>query len=634
MTHPNTKRPSGRPSALDAVHELLEHREERSERGRDLVDLIRRELQRGEEELREVRGKYQALVEQIPAIVYVDVADDSMVTTYVSPQIEALLGITPQEYIDDPHIWTRHLHPDDRDRALATYTAGRESGKPFTFEYRLIARDGRTVWFRDSAVVLRDADGAPTAIEGVMLDITELKVAEEQATFLAYHDRLTGLPNRAMFEELLDLAIARARRHDLATAVLLADVDDFKLVNDSLGHDRGDELLRQLAERLREATRETDFIARPGGDEFLVLLADLERGGRAGRPGSADGAVLIAEAIASRVQEALRLPFEIDGTEVYVQASLGISLFPQHATDAAELLRNADAAMYQSKKAGPGGYVVYSDEGADPLGKLSLTTRLRKAVDNEDWELHYQPVVALAGGSMVGVEALIRWNDPNGGLVPPGEFIPLAEEMGLIEPIGDWVVEELARQDAAWRSEGLDLELSFNLSPRQLWQPEIAERIMSRLEAGGVDPTKVVVEVTESSAMTDPDRTLRILWDLHSRGLRLAIDDFGTGYSSLSRLKHMPVDILKIDRSFVREVHTDRRAASMVQAIIQLADGLGMTALAEGIETGAEWRSLVEHGCRLGQGFYFCPPMPGEDIAAGHRRAGLRLVGDGSAVAS
>jgi EAL domain-containing protein (putative c-di-GMP-specific phosphodiesterase class I) len=242
--------------------------------------------------------------------------------------------------------------------------------------------------------------------------------------------------------------------------------------------------------------------------------------------------------------------------------------------------------------------------------------------------LHYQPIVDLADGSPMGVEALIRWNDPLGGLVPPGEFIPLAEEMGLIEVIGDWVVEELARQDAEWRAQGLELELSFNLSPRQLWQPDIAARILSRLESGGVDPQRTIVEVTESTAMTDPDRTLRILWDLHARGLRLAIDDFGTGYSSLSRLKHMPVDILKIDRTFVREVHADEQAGNMVKAIIQLAEGLGMTPLAEGIETAQEWRFLLESGCRLGQGYYFCKPVPAADVLARHRRAGLQVVGD------
>ncbi|MGH2671825.1 MAG: putative bifunctional diguanylate cyclase/phosphodiesterase [Actinomycetota bacterium] len=610
--------------ALAAVQELLQHLEELPERAHELLEVVLSDLERVDADLREANAKYRALVEQIPAIVYIDVADETMATTYVSPQIEALLGIKPQEYIDDPDLWTKRLHPDDRERALTTYLQGRESGEPFTFEYRLLSGGGDPVWFRDSAVVVRDEHGEPAFIEGVMLDITDRKKAEEQAAFLAYHDKLTGLPNKAMFEELLELSIARARRHDLAVCVITTDVDDFKLVNDSLGHERGNELLGKLAERFREATRETDLVARPGGDEFLLLLADLERGGT---PGAGDP-ILAAEAVASRVQESLNRPFDLDGTEVYVTASIGIALFPNHAADANELLRISDAAMYQSKRAAPGGYVVYSDKSDDSLGRLSMSTRLRKAVEHENWELHYQPIVDLGDGTMVGVEALIRWNDPGGGLVPPGEFIPLAEEMGLIEAIGDWVVEELARQDAAWRAEGLDIEMSFNLSPRQLWRPDIATRILSRLAANDVDPTKTIVEVTESTAMTDPDRTLRILWDLHSRGLRLAIDDFGTGYSSLSRLKHMPVDILKIDRSFVRDVHADEQAGNMVKAIIQLADGLGMTPLAEGIETEREWRFLLESGCRLGQGFFFCRPMPAADILARHRRAGLKVVGE------
>ena len=610
--------------ALAAVQELLQHLEELPARAHELLEVVLSDLERVDADLREANAKYRALVEQIPAIVYIDVADASMATTYVSPQIEALLGIKPQEYIDDPNLWTKRLHPDDRERALTTYLQGRESGKPFTFEYRLLSGEGGHVWFRDSAVVVRDDRGEPAFIESVMLDITDRKNAEEQAAFLAYHDKLTGLPNKAMFEELLELSIARARRHDLAVCVITTDLDDFKLVNDSLGHERGNELLGKLAERLREATRETDLVARPGGDEFLLLLSDLERGGT---PGAGDP-VLAAEAVASRVREALNEPFDLDGTEVYVTASIGIALFPNHAGDANELLRISDAAMYQSKRAAPGGYVVYSDKTDDALGRLSLSTRLRKAVEHENWELHYQPIVDLGDGTMVGVEALIRWNDPGGGLVPPGEFIPLAEEMGLIEAIGDWVVEELARQDAAWRAEGLDVEMSFNLSPRQLWRPDIATRILSRLAANNVDPTKTIVEVTESTAMTDPDRTLRILWDLHSRGLRLAIDDFGTGYSSLSRLKHMPVDILKIDRSFVRDVHADEQAGNMVKAIIQLADGLGMTPLAEGIETEREWQFLLESGCRLGQGFFFCRPVPAADILARHRRAGLKVVGE------
>jgi diguanylate cyclase (GGDEF)-like protein/PAS domain S-box-containing protein len=584
------------------------------------------EFARTRQQLEEAKQKYGTLVEQIPAIVYIDVADESMSTSYVSPQIHGLLGITPQEYEADPDLWYKHLRPDDRDRALATYLEGRSSGDSFTFEYRLIARDGRVVWFSDSAVAVTDADGAPLFVHGVMLDITDRKRAEEQVEFLAYHDKLTGLPNRAMFDELVELAIARARRQGTGAAVLHLDLDNFKLVNDSLGHEAGDELILELAERLKEATRETDLIARPGGDEFFLLLADIER--TPPIAGGADAELVLAESVTTRVQQALQVPFVLAGNEVYATASIGVSLFP-HDDDAATLVQNAEAAMFQSKKAGPGGYLVHVADDADSLSRLSLTTRLRKAVENQTWTLHYQPLVSLVDASMTGVEALIRWPEPNGGLVPPGEFIPLAEEMGLIEAIGDWVVEEIGRQDLAWRQAGLELEIGFNLSPRQMWQPDLVQKIVSRLDQAGMDPTKVVVEITESTAMTDPDHTQRVLFDLHDRGLQLAIDDFGTGYSSLARLKHLPVDILKIDRSFVRDVDNDHDAASMVSAMITLASNLGMTPLAEGIETEGEWRFLADRGCPRGQGFYFSKPVPPEEILAMHRRSSIR-VADGA----
>ena len=339
-------------------------------------------------------------------------------------------------------------------------------------------------------------------------------------------------------------------------AVVYADLDDFKLVNDSLGHEAGDDLLRQLAGRLKEATRDRPGRA-TGGDEFLLLLADLDRTSEGVASDVGDSASIVAESVASRVQEALAEPFDLGGTEVYISASVGVSQFPKDAPDATTLLKNADQAMYHSKKLGPGGYSVHSADSAEAMTRLSLTTRLRKAVENQNWELHYQPLVDLRSGDMFGVEALIRWPEPGGGLVPPGDFIPLAEEMGLIEAIGDWVVR-LGRQDRAWREDGLGMEISFNLSPRQLWQPDLAQKILGRLDASSVDPGNVVVEITESTAMIDPDRTQRILTDLHDRGLRLAIDDFGTGYSSLSRLKHLPVDILKIDRTIDRTVSATR----------------------------------------------------------------------------
>jgi len=578
---------------------------------------------RTERELQEAQTKYGVLVEQIPAIVYVDLADERMSTSYVSPQIEALLGITPEEYIDDPDMWVTHLHPEDRDETLAAYLEGRAAGGPFTLEYRLIARDGRVLWFSDSAVVVHDAAGAPLFVQGVMLDITQRKEAEEEIAFLAYHDKLTGLPNRAMFDELLELSLARARRHGLGVSVISLDVDNFKLVNDSLGHDAGDELITLFSERLREATREADLIARPGADEFLMLLADLDR---TSAVAGADPALFVAESVSARIQDALRVPFEVAGTELYVTASLGISVYPNHGENAETILKHADNAMVRSKQLGPGGSFMHAASTTDPMGKLSLSTRLRKAVENQSWMLHYQPLIDLSTGGMIGVEALIRWPEPGGGLIQPGEFIPLAEEMGLIEAIGDWVVEELSRQDAVWRADGLSLDISFNLSPRQLWQPDVVDRIMTRLQPAGMDPSRLTVEITESTAMIDPDRTQAILEDMHDRGLQLAIDDFGTGYSSLARLKHMPVDILKIDRSFVRDVDTDRDAASMVSAMIALAQNLGMTALAEGIETEAEWTSLADRGCPQGQGYYFSRPVAAAEILAIHRRAALTVV--------
>jgi diguanylate cyclase (GGDEF)-like protein/PAS domain S-box-containing protein len=568
------------------------------------------ELHAGREARFEAEAKYRSLVEHIPAVVYLDPVSEDDTSIYVSPQITDLIGISPDEWLTDYYAWRRHVHPDDIDRAWAEYQEAYRTLTPLNHEYRMIHEDGTVKWVLEQAYPIQGEDGTPWLIQGVMFDITERKNAEEQVAFLAYHDKLTGLPNRALFEELLETAIARAKRNDTGVGVVYLDLDNFKLVNDSLGHHAGDLLLAQLADRLRVCTRETDIVARQGGDEFLVLLSDLERSPR----GEPDGALMVAESVAERVHEALVEPFDLAGTPFYASGSLGISLFPQDAIDAASLLRNADHAMYQSKNHEPGGYVVYATGGEDAMKRLSFTTRLREAVQQERWVLHWQPIVRLDTGEVESLEGLIRWRDPNGGIIPPGKFIPLAEELGLIEAIGDWVIDEMALQQAAWRKLGLDLKVGFNLSPRQLWSPRLAEKIMEKVRQAGVDPTRVVVEITESTAMTDPDRTQTVLSELHAWGLTLALDDFGTGYSSLARLKHMPVDVLKIDRSFIRDVHRDESLASMVRAMIQLAEGLRMTPLAEGIETAEELDFLREHGCPLGQGFLFARPVPAAEI--------------------
>jgi EAL domain-containing protein (putative c-di-GMP-specific phosphodiesterase class I) len=284
--------------------------------------------------------------------------------------------------------------------------------------------------------------------------------------------------------------------------------------------------------------------------------------------------------------------------------------------------------MFRSKRVGPGGHAMFSAETSNEEGRLSMSTRLRKAVETQSWELHYQPLVDLQTAQMKGVEALLRWRDPNGGMIPPGDFIPLAEEMGLIETIGTWVIQEVARQSGEWAREGIDLEVGFNLSPRQLWQRDLPQRLFRLLESSGADPSKIVMEITEGAAMTDPDHTQRILWELHGRGLRIAIDDFGTGYSSLARLKHLPVSTLKIDRAFVRDVPGDSDAGSMVDAVIKLAHSLGMTSLAEGIETEKQWHFLRDQGCSFGQGYYFSRPVPPDEIATIARSGQLRMADD------
>ncbi len=562
-----------------------------------------------ERALQEAEARYRTLVEQIPAIVYTADYGEHGRWSYVSPQIERILAYAPDEWVSNPSMWFDRLHPDDRDRALEDERRSRSTGS-LTSEYRMVTRDGSAVWFRDEARVV-EIKGREPFMQGVMYDITERKAAEQELAYLAYHDKLTGLPNRQLFAELLDLAVARANRQGLSVAVAYIDLDEFKVVNDTLGHAAGDRLLQQASMRLREVVRDVDSVARYGGDEFLLLLADLPRGGEAPAP----SARTVAEQVALRVIEAFSQSFLISGVEVYVTTSIGIALYPESGDSSESLLKQADVAMYQSKRAGPGQFVVHTDR-VEPSSRLSLTTRLRQAVKAQEWVLHYQPIVELATGEITAAEGLIRWRTPQGGLISPGEFVPLAEELGLITAIGDWVLGEVLQQSRRWSDQGLTIRTSLNLSPRQLHQPDLIERVAHELKKHAVDPSMIIVEVTESAAMVDPERAQRVFHGLRTLGVGLALDDFGTGYSSLSRLRHLPVDILKIDRSFISDLARDPDTRAMVAAFVQLAHNLKVAPLAEGIETEEELEFLKSCNCTLGQGFLFSKPVEADDVTA------------------
>jgi len=555
----------------------------------------------------EIESMYRTLVLNLPGVVYLDPAFEELESIYVSPQVHELLGVTPEEWLNDPYCWASHVHPDDYDRVWDEYVETIEKGLPLAREYRMIHEDGTVKTVFEQASLIPDEHGAPLLIQGVILDVTDRRNAEELA-FLAYHDPLTGLPNRSLFEEMLTMSVVKARRSGDTVAVLFVDLDNFKAVNDTMGHHVGDDLLVQVTERLKPCVREADVLARRSGDEFLILLDALD--------GNPDHALEAARMVAERIRAALDAAFPLGGVDYQASASVGVSLYPHDAPDVATLLKHADEAMYATKRSQRGGWLVYAGTGPDAVDyDRSLADRIHDAVRDESWLLYWQPIVDLQDGSVVGAEGLVRWHDVNGGIVRPGEFLPVAEELGLIEAIGDWVVEELCRQDAIWRDEGHYLKLGFNLAPRQLWSVHLAEKLIGRLREREVAPGRVVLDIAESTAMADPERAQKVMVELRAWGLGLALDDFGAGHSSLSRLVNFPVDYLKIDRQFVRSVDVDHGQAAVVRAIVTLADSLAVTPVAVGVETHGEAEFLRRLGVRLAQGYLFGMPAPANELS-------------------
>lgn len=457
-------------------------------------------------------------------------------------------------------------------------------------------------WLTVSAV--RNVAGRTTHYVGVFSDITTVKEAQEQLEFLAHHDALTRLPNRTLLRERLTHGITRARRHSQQLAVLLLDLDRFKNVNDTLGHPVGDDLLIEVANRIGSRIRADDTLARLGGDEFALLLED-ETGPAA------------VEAVARKLTGAFALPVQVADHALTVTASIGISLYPADGEDADTLLKNADSAMYKAKQQGRNGFRFFAPEltrGA--LERLVMETALRKAVSHDQLVLHYQPQVALDSGALVGVEALVRWEHPDFGLMQPGDFIPLAEEIGVIDEIGMWVLHEACRQMALWRDGGVAVpRVAVNLSVKQIDGDRLVSAVADALASAGLTAGQLELEVTESMIMEQPDEARKALAGLRGLGVQIAIDDFGTGYSSLAYLKLLQIDRLKIDRSFVKEIGRDPNDEAITRAVIALADSLGLETVAEGIEEVGQIAFLRREGCDVGQGFYFSRPVPAEALS-------------------
>ena len=425
--------------------------------------------------------------------------------------------------------------------------------------------------------------------------LEERRRGEEEVAHLAFHDGLTDLPNRMMLERTLDHALADGH----PAALLGIDLDGFKLVNDSLGHAAGDEILRQVSGRLKETIGDDGLLARHGGDEFALLITDID-----GDP------LARANELAQRVLAGVRGPLAIDGTEFELDASIGVALYPDHAETADDLLAHADTAMYEAKATGHGHVIVYETDLDDAHARLQMSARLRRAIANGELIVHYQPIVEPSTGRVATVEALARWEDPERGLIPPGEFIPFAEETGMISEIGDRVVDLICDQAMRWRAAGLAPGITFNVSPRQLRERDFASRLRDRIAAAGLDPAGFTVEITESAMVGDPARVEPVLHELAATGVRLAIDDFGADHSSLGRLRTLPVNMLKIDRSLLDGVPLDPRASAILASLLMLAEALHVICVVEGVETEEQRAFLVSQSCPLAQGFGLGRPAP------------------------
>jgi diguanylate cyclase (GGDEF)-like protein/PAS domain S-box-containing protein len=552
------------------------------------------ERHRAEEALRASAERYRTLFERNLAGVFR--TSKAGVILDCNNAFAHILGFQSSQDCIGRNVNEHYVEPRQRAALLETLI---ERSALAGYELHLKRNDGTPVWVLANSSLLESG-----VIEGTLVDITQRKTAESQLVHQAYHDALTGLPNRILFHDRLTHALGLARRQGRGLAVLFLDLDQFKVVNDTLGHAAGDRLLQVVAARLQQSVRESDTVARVGGDEFNLLLPGVNRGSHAAR---------MAEKILATVAQ----PVDVEGRRLYLTTSIGISLFPEHGADAETLLTSADIAMYRAKELGRNGFQLCTPAmNARSLERLTLEGELRQGIERGEFRLFYQPQVDVATGCTIGVEALLRWQHPVRGLVSPDAFIAVAEEARLIVPIGEWALRAACEQGVAWQAAGLrGVRLAVNLSALQFQHGSLPPAVRRILGETGLDPRRLELEITESAAMQNATLTVEVLAALRGMGLRIAIDDFGTGHASLSYLKRFPIDALKVDRGFVADIGTNPQGCAIVTAIINLAHGLGIRVIAEGVETEEQLRFLADNGCDEYQGFLVSAPLPADRIA-------------------
>ncbi|MGB5217051.1 MAG: EAL domain-containing protein, partial [Smithella sp.] len=554
-----------------------------------------------EEALRRSEEKYRSILENIEEAYFeVDLAGNF---TFFNDSLCRITGCSTEELIGANY--AQFSDKENSEKVFTTFHKVYTTAQPTEgFDWLIFGKDGTKRFIEASVSIKKNSTGRPSGFKGVIRDITERKRIEQKLNHMATHDALTGLPNRIMFSQLLNQAIQTAKRNKKNLAVFFIDLDRFKIINDTLGHDAGDQLLREIAKRFKEVLRSSDVVGRLGGDEFVILIEDFNH-------------YRLMKNVAQKILSAAMKPVMIIGEECRITASIGISVYPSDGQDEQSLMKNADIAMYSAKEEGKNNYQFYSkDIKSQSNERMLIEINLRRALERNELYLDYQARLDFKTNTITGVEALLRWNNEYLGAVTPTQFIPVAEETGLIVPIGRWVLKTACLQNVVWKSQGLPpVCMSVNLSLRQLMDDGLLGDIKSALDESGMDPRLLELEITESMVMHNPTALITLLCKIKDMGVRLARDDFGTGYSSLAQIKRFPIDTIKVDRSFIRNLTENSEDKAMTEAIITMGKSLSLTVVAEGVETLAQKEFLQDHVCDEMQGFYFSKPVQAEEFA-------------------